>query len=130
MSDISKKIIDYKWTIDKIVNITTDEINHPDNYPARNPSSDVVIVGQISHVRNLTTIQNREMAVFQLEDLHGTANVVVFTEEFARLGEFVMENEIVVVRGKESRNTDGTANIIAKKITPIEKAEEFLREGE
>jgi len=120
----------YQWIIDKISTITTDEINHPENYPERSPSPDLLVIGRITQIKNITTLKGDEMAVFQIEDLHGTAQVVVFTEEYANSGEFIAENEIVVVRGKESRNTDGTVNIIAKKITTIEKvAKHLLDEG-
>jgi DNA polymerase-3 subunit alpha len=116
-----------RWIIDEIVNITSDELNNPKNYPERKPASDDIMVGQINSVKNIVTKKGDQMAVSLLEDLVGVVEVVVFPQSFARSGDVIRENEIVVVRGKDERDSDGAAKVIASKITPIEKVEDFFR---
>ena len=66
------------------------------------------------------------MAVILLEDLVGTVEVIVFPKVLERSGDAVRENEIVVVRGKDERDAEGAVRILASKVTPIDKVEDFL----
>ena len=117
---------DYKWIVDEICNSTSDELNNPSEYPDRGQVSDVIMVGQISSVKNIITKKGDQMAVILLEDLVGVIEVVVFPQAYAKSGDSIRENEIVVVRGKDERDSDGVVKVIASKVTPIEKVEDFL----
>lgn len=93
---------------------------------SNNRNTEVVLIGQIREIKNITTLKGSEMAVFQLENQQGTVQVVVLPEAFAKSGEYVIEDEIVVVHGEKSSDEDGKVDIFAKKITPIEEAEKHL----
>jgi len=121
---------DYVWIIDKVVNTTSGEINSPEDYPERKVVSDVIMIGQVMNVKRIITKNGDQMAGILLEDLVGAVEVVVFPKTFAHSGDAVVENEIVVVRGKENRDSEGVARIFASKITPIEKVENFFRNQE
>ena len=117
----------YLWIIDEIVNTTSDELNHPEEYPERRLASDVIMVGQITSAKHIITKKGDQMAVVVLEDLVGAVEVVIFPKVFEKSGDFIRGNEIVVVRGKEERDAEGTTRMIASKVTPIEKVEDFFR---
>ena len=116
----------YRWVIDKIVNTTSEELNHPKDYHERRTAADAIIIGQITNAKLITTKKGEQMAVILLEDLVGTVEVVVFPKPFALSGDTIRENEIVVVRGKEEWDADGAVRVFASKVTPIDKVEDFL----
>jgi len=117
---------DSRWIIKEIVNTTSDELNHPEDYPGHRLLSDAIMIGQITNAKHIITKKGEQMAVILLEDLVGTVEVVVFPAVFAKSGDTIQENEIVVVRGKAERDADGAAKIIASKVTPIDKVKDFF----
>jgi len=117
----------YSWIIDEIANTTSDKLNHPEEYTDRASAADVIIVGQITNAKHITTKKGDRMAVILLEDMVGTVEVVVFPKTFERSGDGCLyENAIVVVRGKEDRDADGAVRVFASKVTPIDRVEEFF----
>jgi DNA polymerase-3 subunit alpha len=118
---------DFRWIIDEVANVTSDELNNPKDYPERRAAADVIIVGQITSVKNFVTKKGGQMAVILLEDLVGTIEVVVFPGPYEKSGDVIRENEIVVVRGKDERDSEGAVRILASKVTPIEKVEDYLQ---
>ena len=117
---------DYRWIVDEIVNTTSDELNHPEDYPEHKLLSDAIMVGQITNAKHIITKKGDQMAVILLEDLVGTVEVVVFPGTFEKSGDAIVENEIVVVRGKAERDAEGAVKVIATKVTPIEKVKDFF----
>jgi DNA polymerase-3 subunit alpha len=65
------------------------------------------------------------MGVFVLEDLQGTAEVVLFPESFSKNAELITEDRVVFVKGKVDKKRENP-NIIADDIIPIEEAAEKL----
>jgi DNA polymerase-3 subunit alpha len=65
----------------------------------------VVLAGLVSSTRIITTRKGDRMAFVKLEDLQGSVEVVVFPRTFEETKEFLVEDNILLVRGKvESRN--------------------------
>ena len=116
----------YRWIIDKITNVTSDELNNPKNYPERQAISDIIMVGQITSLKNFITKKGDQMAVLLLEDLVGVIEIVVFPQAYAKSDDTIFENKIVVVRGKEDKDSDGAVRVFASKISSIEKVEDFF----
>jgi DNA polymerase-3 subunit alpha len=66
----------------------------------------VRLLGIISGIRKMTTRTNRTMAVIQLEDLSGNVEVVFFPESYERSSAHLIEDNIIVVRGKVDPRND------------------------
>ncbi|GAB4560025.1 MAG: DNA polymerase III subunit alpha [Anaerolineae bacterium] len=76
----------------------------------------VVLAGMVADVRQITTKKGDPMAFVQLEDLHGTCELVVFPRVYEVARELLEPDRLVLVRGKvDVRN--GKANVIADEIT-------------
>jgi len=84
------------------------------------------MIGQITNAKHFITKKGDQMAVILLEDLVGIVEVVVFPGTYAKSGDAIRENEIVVVRGKAERDSDGAVRVLASKVTPIERVREFF----
>lgn len=84
----------------------------------------VVIAGSISSVKALTTKKGDRMLAVQLEDLHGTLEVIVFPRTYERSREVWEQDAVVVVDGKVDAKDD-------RKKVLCEKVELFVvPEGE
>jgi DNA polymerase-3 subunit alpha len=92
----------------------------------------VVIGGMVTRIRYNITKNGRnagaKMAVFVLEDLQGSAEVVLFPDALAQFGGYLLEDTVVFVKGKTDFRRE-RPNIIASEIIPLERAREKLAKG-
>jgi DNA polymerase-3 subunit alpha len=95
------------------------------NGSGRNGDADVSVGGIVSAIRQLKTRKGDRMAVFTLEDPHGSVEVVVFPDAFARSGALVQNDATVVVRGKLERDEE-VMRLLASEVIPIETIGERL----
>jgi DNA polymerase-3 subunit alpha len=86
---------------------------------------DTSIGGIIATIRQLKTRKGDRMAVFTLEDAHGSVEVIAFPETYQRAGSILDTGSLVLVRGKLERD-DESVRIIASEITSIETLTERL----
>lgn len=92
----------------------------------------VVIGGMVTRIRYNITKNGRnagaKMAVFVLEDLQGTAEVVLFPDVLNQFGSLVIEDAVVFVRGKTDFRRE-KPNVIASELIALERAREKLAKG-
>jgi DNA polymerase-3 subunit alpha len=92
----------------------------------------VVIGGMVTRIRYNITRNGRnagaKMAVFVLEDLQGTAEVVLFPDVLNQYASLVVEDTVVFVKGKTDFRRE-RPNIIASELIPLERAREKLAKG-
>jgi DNA polymerase-3 subunit alpha len=74
--------------------------------------------GIVSGVRALKTKKGDRMAVFMLDDVDGTVEVVVFPETFAKYGTLIEADAMLLVRGKFERD-DESARLVAAELMPM-----------
>ncbi len=80
----------------------------------------VTIAGLVTGVRRILTKTKSQMAVIQLEDLHGTIEAVVFPRLYERSAEVFREDVILVIEGKvDSRSDRDRPQVV------VDRAEEF-----
>ncbi len=79
---------------------------------------DVWIGGTVGGTRQLKTKKGDRMAVFVLDDPTGTVEVVVFPETFGKTGSLVVNDTVVLVRGKLDKDDEQT-RLVASEIMPI-----------
>ncbi len=86
-------------------------------------SPDLWAAGIVSGLRPLKTKKGDRMAVFMLDDVAGSVEVVVFPETFGKHGTLVEADAMVLVRGKFERD-DESARIVATELLPLSALKE------
>ena len=79
---------------------------------------DVWVGGIVSGLRPLKTKKGDRMAVFMLEDIAGSLEVVVFPETFAKHALMIEADAMLLVRGKFEKD-DESARMVATELLPI-----------
>ena len=107
-----KKNITAKTT-DFLLNEETGEI-------ALKDKQEVTIGGMITDVRTMLTKKNQMMAFLMLEDLYGTAEVVIFPQSFEKYKHILKEDEKVFIKGRVDASEDRDGKILAHDIIRFE----------
>lgn len=76
----------------------------------------VKYAGIITSIKKKYTKNNKIMAFITIEDLYGTAEVIVFENAYLNAGKSLVEENIVMVEGRLSIREDDTTTIIANEI--------------
>ena len=91
--------------------------------------AEVVIGGMVSKIRYMVTKKGKnagaKMAVFTLEDLQGSCEVVMFPRILAKWGQQLKVDKIIFVCGKVDRRRE-MPNILCEELVNIEEAGEKL----
>ena len=76
----------------------------------------VKYAGIITSIKKKYTKNNKIMAFVTIEDLYGTAEIIVFENAYIKAGRSLLEENIVMVDGRLSIREDDSATIIANDI--------------
>lgn len=76
----------------------------------------VKYAGIITSIKKKYTKNNKIMAFVTIEDLYGTAEIIVFENAYIKAGKSLVEENIVMVEGRLSIREDDTTTIIANDI--------------
>lgn len=76
----------------------------------------VKYAGIITSIKKKYTKNNKIMAFVTIEDLYGTAEIIVFENAYLKAGKSLVEENIVIVEGRLSIREDDTTTIIANNI--------------
>jgi DNA polymerase-3 subunit alpha len=82
-------------------------------------SQEITIGGVVASTRLLKTKKGDRMGVFVLEDQHGTVEVVVWPDTFAKAGALLEADRMVLVNGRLEVDEE-TARVYASDIVPLE----------
>ncbi|MBN1509425.1 MAG: DNA polymerase III subunit alpha [Sedimentisphaerales bacterium] len=97
-----------------------------------NGDKQIVVGGMITKIRYNLTKNGRnagsKMAVFNLEDLQGQIEVVLFPDTLNEFAPLLVEDTVVFVRGKADYRRE-RANLIASELIPLDRAREKLARG-
>jgi DNA polymerase III subunit alpha len=100
--------------------------------PSLAEKTEVVLGGMITNVKERNVQKSRSgltrMAKLTFEDLSGTAPAMLWPEEFAKMAEFVKEDQIVFVKGTLDRRRD-PAELVISRIIPFAQAPAELARG-
>jgi DNA polymerase-3 subunit alpha len=75
-------------------------------------------------VRTTTTKKGEPMAFVQLEDVTGSVEVVVFNSTYAAARELLVEDIVLVVKGRIDHKQQGETKLVALEVTRFEATPE------
>ena len=105
--------------IDEINSISEDEENSDIRVKERNrfvDGQEVKIAGIITSVKKKYTKNNKIMAFVTLEDLYGSAEIIVFEPTYLKAQNILVEENIVIIDGRLSVREDDATKIVAREI--------------
>ncbi len=98
----SHPLAPYASTLQRISSATAETIHDVGD------GKQVTLGGIVATCRLTTTKKGERMATFQLEDLHGRIDVIVFPKTFQTATELLVEDALVMVKGVLDRAEKGT----------------------
>jgi len=93
--------------------------------PSVKTKAEVLLGGMVSavthrHIRNPKPgAVHTKYVMFDLEDMDGAVRCILWPEEFAKYGEVIQADAVVIIRGSVDRRGGDEANIIGNEVTPI-----------
>ncbi|MBI4481676.1 MAG: DNA polymerase III subunit alpha [Acidobacteria bacterium] len=93
-----------------------------DDLGEKQSGSEVTVAGLVTASRRLRTKRGDQMAVFTLEDLAGTAEVVVFPTVFEKCWQALKANAPVLVKGRCEVEEDARIRLLASDVIPLGEA--------
>ena len=108
----------FKEAIQRQTNINSIQIKdlNGENAGKFKDGQNVKYAGTITSVKKKYTKRNTIMAFVTVEDLYGSAEIVVFDSVFSRCDNILVEENIVIVEGRLSIKEDEDARIIVQNI--------------
>jgi DNA polymerase-3 subunit alpha len=113
-------------TIGQISEMTGDDVKPPPpdqkfNRFNQQQRRRVIVAGLIIESKEMITKKGTRMAFGKVEDLTGTAELVIFPDTFSQCGHFLKEERPVLVGGTVEVN-EGSVKIMVDNIAPFEEA--------
>jgi DNA polymerase-3 subunit alpha len=81
--------------------------------------ADCVVGGIITSIRQLKTKRGDRMAVFNFEDEAAKTEAVVFPEAFGKFGSLIVDDAMLLVRGKYERDEE-SSRLVVSELTPLD----------
>ena len=89
----------------------------------------IKFAGIVSSVKKKYTKNNKLMAFVTLEDLYGTAEIIVFESVYHSAASILVNDNVVLVDGRLSIREDEDVKIVAREITDFNKVEKDHNTG-
>jgi DNA polymerase-3 subunit alpha len=83
----------------------------------------VTVAGIVGAVKPLTTRKGDPMAFVQLDDITGSAEVIVFNSAYEASRELLVADAILVVKGRVDHKQAGETKLVAMEVTPFAAAQ-------
>ena len=110
----------------KVSNIDTmkmteakEEVDSTGNSTKYKDGQNVKFAGIITNIKKKYTKSNKIMAFATIEDLYGTAEVIIFENAYLNASNILLKENVVVVDGRLSIREDDDVKIVAKEIKDI-----------
>jgi DNA polymerase-3 subunit alpha len=92
--------------------------------PVRRDGEIVTVGGIVGALKHLTTRKGDPMVFARLDDLTGSAEVVVFNSVYVQSRELLAADSILVVKGRVDHKQEGETKLIAMEVTAFAAAQE------
>jgi len=86
----------------------------------RREGETVLAGGMVAAVRTTTTKKGEPMAFVQLEDVTGSVEVVVFNSTYAAARELLVDDAVLVVKGRIDHKQQGETKLVALEVSRFE----------
>ena len=73
----------------------------------------------LSTVRKKITKNNTTMAFLTLEDVYGSVECIVFPKKYDKIGQYLIEDEIILLTGKVSLKDDEVPKLLCEDVVPV-----------
>jgi DNA polymerase-3 subunit alpha len=90
----------------------------------RREGETVLAGGIVASVRTTTTKKGEPMAFVQLEDVTGSVEVVVFNSTYAAARDLLLEDAVLVVKGRVDHKQQGETKLVALEVSAFEATPE------
>jgi DNA polymerase-3 subunit alpha len=90
----------------------------------RREGETVLVGGMVASLRSTVTKKGEPMAFVQLEDLTGAVEVVVFNSTYAAARELLVEDAVLVVKGRVDHKQQGETKLVALEVSRFEAVPE------
>lgn len=90
----------------------------------------VVVGGMIAGVSVKYTRNNDKMAFLTLEDFQGMLEIIVFPKAYQQFSELLLEEAVILVKGRANVSADGEAKVIASQLQMLQLEEALPLEAE
>ena len=91
---------------------------------ARRDGEVVTVGGIVGSIKQVTTRKGDPMLFVQLDDLTGSAEIVVFNSVYEASRELLLADSVLVVKGRVDHKQQGDTKLIAMEVTPFAAAQE------
>jgi DNA polymerase III subunit alpha len=91
--------------------------------PARREGEVVTVGGIVGALKQLTTRKGDPMVFVRLDDLSGSAEVVVFNSVYVAARELLTPDSILVIKGRVDHKQEGETKLIAMEMTAFDAAQ-------
>ncbi|MDK2799729.1 MAG: polymerase subunit alpha [Clostridiales bacterium] len=107
--------------VSDILSLTEDmsETNLSHNANVLYDGAEVTLGGIIANKKTKITKNNSLMAFITLEDLFGTIEVIIFPKTLEKYSNYILEDNIVIIKGRISIKEDEQPKILCEEITPF-----------
>ena len=124
----SHPLDEHKHTLSKYCSHTTADI------PQLKEREEVILGGMISSLKFSTTRNPQpgkpsKYVMFDLEDVDGTIRSIVWPEQFAEMGQLVVADAILLVRGAIDRRGGEEANLVVNELIPLDQLDSRYTTG-
>lgn len=114
-------LMPYEKELKKISTINVLEINNKSDEIKKPYDGQKITIGGIINARkNMVTKNNNMMAFITIEDLYGSIDAIVFPQIYEKSSDIILEDNVVVIRGKLSMSEVEEPKIICEKIKLLE----------
>ncbi|MDD6043966.1 MAG: DNA polymerase III subunit alpha [Eubacteriaceae bacterium] len=122
---------EYKEQIERLVTVTTEDLAQASDSDNTGVSEihdgmTVTMAGMITGKKTLVTKNNKMMAFVDMEDLYGTAEVIVFPNVFEKYREIIEEDRVVVVKGKLNFKEEEMPKLLADSVSDMNQVNENI----
>ena len=124
LNEYAEKIEKYADTTSEDLAAVSEEGHHDGRIQ---DGMSVTLAGMISGKKNQITKNNKMMAFVNLEDLYGEVEVVVFPNVYERCSGAILEDNVVVVKGKLNFKEDEMPKVLADSVVGIREVEQHLQ---
>ena len=88
---------------------------------------DVKFAGIITSIKKKYTKSNKLMAFVTIEDLYGTAEIIIFENAYLSASNLLLKENVVLVEGRLSIREDDDVKIVAREIKELSQVENKVK---